>query len=55
VPAGRLELLVSAGEMARRRSAFVRPKPHYDRGYGKMFLEHVTQSNEGCDFDFLKK
>ena len=29
------------------------PPPHYLRGYGKLFLDHVTQANEGCDFDFL--
>ena len=29
--------------------------PKYDRGYGKLFLEHVTQANLGCDFDFLRQ
>ena len=24
------------------------------RGYLKLFLEHVTQADEGCDFDFLR-
>ena len=28
------------------------PAPAYDRGYGRLFLEHVTQANLGCDFDF---
>jgi dihydroxy-acid dehydratase len=55
VPARRLELLVPPTEMEARRAAFRPPAPHYDRGYGKLFLEHVTQANEGCDFDFLRK
>ena len=42
------------GEIAKRLAEFVPPAPHYDRGYGKMFLEHVTQAHEGCDFDFLR-
>jgi dihydroxy-acid dehydratase len=29
--------------------------PHYERGYGWMFLQHVNQADEGCDFDFLRK
>lgn len=29
------------------------PKQIYSRGYGRLFLEHVTQADEGCDFDFL--
>jgi dihydroxy-acid dehydratase len=51
----RLELLVPADEIGRRLKNFVRPAPHYDRGYGRLFLEHVTQAHEGCDFDFLRK
>jgi L-arabonate dehydrase len=54
-PARKLELLVAPAEMEERRKTFTPPAPHYDRGYGKLFLEHVTQANEGCDFDFLRK
>lgn len=52
--ARRIDLSVSDEEMAGRLTSFVPPKPHYERGYGKMFLEHVTQADEGCDFDFLR-
>jgi dihydroxy-acid dehydratase len=31
-----------------------KPEPHFNRGYGKMFLDHVLQVHEGCDFDFLR-
>lgn len=48
-----IELRVPAEEIARRLAAF-RPAPSkYERGYGRLFLEHVTQANLGCDFDFL--
>ena len=50
----RVSLLVSEEELARRRVGFVPPPAHYTRGYGRMFLEHVTQANLGCDFDFLQ-
>jgi dihydroxy-acid dehydratase len=51
----RLELRIAADEMKRRLSAFQPPQAHYTRGYGRLFLEHVTQANLGCDFDFLRK
>ncbi len=50
----RIELLVDEQELQRRRAAFQKPAPAYDRGYGRLFLEHVTQANRGCDFDFLQ-
>jgi len=53
VPNRRLELLLPEAEIAARLAAFVPPTPHYERGYGKLFLEHVTQADQGCDFDFL--
>jgi L-arabonate dehydrase len=51
----RLELCVSEEEMARRLASFTPPPPAYERGYGKLFLDHVMQANLGCDFDFLRK
>ncbi len=53
VPNRRLELLVPEAEIARRLAAYVPPAPAYERGYGRLFLEHVTQADQGCDFDFL--
>jgi dihydroxy-acid dehydratase len=50
----RVDLLVPQVEIERRLAAFRPAPPHYERGYGRMFLEHVTQANLGCDFDFLK-
>jgi len=54
VPGRRLDLQVSAEELARRRAAWTAPKPKYQRGYGAIFSEHITQANEGCDFRFLE-
>ena len=45
----------------RRRRARAPPRrvdaaraSHYPRGYGALYARHVTQANEGCDFDFLE-
>ncbi len=54
VPARRLELLVDEGELARRRSEWKAPQAHYTRGFGTLYLKHVTQADKGCDFDFLE-
>ncbi len=54
VPARRLSLLVDDAELNRRRAAWQAPRPAYGRGYGKLFVEHVLQADEGCDFDFLR-
>ena len=53
VPARKLELRVAQDEIEARLKQFQASKPHYERGYGRLFLEHVTQANLGCDFDFL--
>ena len=53
VPARKVELCIPAEELAARLRQFQSAKPHYTRGYGKLFLDHVTQANQGCDFDFL--
>ena len=49
-----LHLHISDEEMARRRAAWVAPQPRYERGYGRMFQEHIGQADDGCDFDFLE-
>jgi dihydroxy-acid dehydratase len=54
VAARQLTMRVSDEELARRRSAW-RPKDGiYPRGYGQLFMQHIKQANEGCDFDFLE-
>jgi L-arabonate dehydrase len=51
----KLTLHVGEEEIARRLRARPQPPSHYQRGYGWMFLKHVNQADEGCDFDFLRK
>jgi dihydroxy-acid dehydratase len=51
----RLDLDVPAAELEQRLERLDPPEPKYERGYGKLFLDHVLQANEGCDFDFLRR
>jgi dihydroxy-acid dehydratase len=55
VGARELTLLVTDAEMAKRRAANPVAEPHAERGYLKLFLEHVTQADQGVDFDFLRR
>ena len=50
-----LDLCVDDQELERRRKAWQAPEPPYQRGYGHLYAQHVTQAHEGCDFDFLEK
>jgi hypothetical protein len=45
---------VPAEEIQRRLQGLGPPAPRYRRGYGALYVEHVLQANEGCDFDFLR-
>jgi dihydroxy-acid dehydratase len=53
--ARRIDLLVDDAELARRKAAFKPPVTGMEkqRGYRKLYLEHVTQAEKGCDFDFM--
>jgi dihydroxy-acid dehydratase len=48
-----LNLLVDPQTLEDRRKAWKKPVVRWQRGYLKMFSEHTTQANQGCDFDFL--
>jgi dihydroxy-acid dehydratase len=54
VPTRQLNLRVSGEELAKRRAAWIKPEPRYRRGFGALFSEHVSQADQGCDFDFLQ-
>ncbi len=56
VPKRSIELLVDDAELKKRAATTTAPPPHEgsDRGYSWLFQNHVTQADEGCDFDFLK-
>jgi dihydroxy-acid dehydratase len=55
VPNRRLNLLVSEDEIQRRLAQWQPPQPRFERGYGWLYVNHVTQADEGVDFDFLKR
>lgn len=53
--AGReLALLVDDAELARRAAEPAAARPSASRGYRKLFLQTVTQADQGVDFDFLR-
>lgn len=54
VPNRSLHLDVSDEELARRRKKWTPPEPRADRGYSKIYLDHVEQSDTGADLDVLK-
>ena len=54
VGARSLQLEVDDAELARRRAVWRRPTPHFARGFGALYQEHITQADQGCDFDFLE-
>jgi dihydroxy-acid dehydratase len=53
VHARKLELDVTAEELARRRAAFRPAARTYRGGYESLYVEHVLQADRGADFDFL--
>ncbi|RSN56351.1 dihydroxy-acid dehydratase [Amycolatopsis sp. WAC 04182] len=55
VPSRRLSLDVDDAELQRRRAQWTTPAPRYERGYGALYADHITQADEGCDFDFLAR
>ncbi len=48
-----LSLLVSQTELAQRQASQPVTPPSAQRGYLKLFLQSVTQADQGADFDFL--
>jgi dihydroxyacid dehydratase/phosphogluconate dehydratase len=54
VHARRLDLVVDEAELDRRRAAWSPPEKKDDRGYRRLYEDHVLQADAGCDFDFLR-
>lgn len=50
----RLDLLVEPIELERRRQEWQAPALKHRRGYAALYVEQVTQADEGCDFRFLQ-
>ncbi len=49
-----IHLHVSDTDLAERRKKWKPLDLGYKRGYVKLYINHVTQSHEGADFDFLR-
>lgn len=49
----KLHLDVSDEELARRRQQWVAPPPPSDRGWYRLYYDHVLQADRGADLDFL--
>ncbi len=49
----RLHMDVSDAELAKRRTQWKAPKPPFDSGYQRLYVDHVLQANKGADLDFL--
>jgi dihydroxy-acid dehydratase len=48
-----LHLDVSDAELEKRRARWKAPKPPLERGYWRLYYDHVLQAHEGADLDFL--
>ena len=50
---GRLDLLVDEEELLARSTYMSTPLPDYERGYIKLYIDHVLGADKGADLDFL--
>jgi dihydroxy-acid dehydratase len=55
VSARELSLNISERAWLERRERWQPPEPKFERGYGVLYTEHITQANQGCDFGFLAR
>jgi len=55
VEARSLQLNVPDEELERRRAEWTPPPERYERGYGALYNEQITQADTGCDFAFLAR
>lgn len=53
VPGRRLTLDIDDAELDRRRIGWRAPPPVATRGWYRLYIDHVTQADTGCDLDFL--
>jgi dihydroxy-acid dehydratase len=53
IEAGRLDMRVEEPELARRRAEWKPTAPIYERSFAALYQRHVSQADQGCDFDFL--
>jgi L-arabonate dehydrase len=49
----RLELLIDEKTLSTRKKQWKAPDPPLERGYWKLYFDHVLQAHQGADLDFL--
>jgi L-arabonate dehydrase len=49
----RLHLDITNEELKKRRSEWIPPETHSERGYVRLYMEHIQQADKGADFDIL--
>lgn len=54
IAARTLQLHVDEKEIVRRKNNWERPKRKFERGFGAIYANHITQADLGCDFDILE-
>jgi L-arabonate dehydrase len=50
----RLDLLIPEQEMRERLARWSPRKSEHLRGFPRLYIDHVLQADQGCDFDFLR-
>ncbi|MFJ8136512.1 L-arabinonate dehydratase [Streptomyces sp. NPDC096013] len=55
VEARTLQLNVEEKELETRRAEWTPPPARYERGYGALYNDQITQADTGCDFEFLAR
>ena len=53
VEARLINLDISDAELRQRKSKWVAPSANTERGYVRLYIDHVNQADQGCDLDFL--
>lgn len=53
IAAGTINMQVDQAELEARRAAWKPSAKLYDRSFAALYQRHVSQADQGCDFDFL--
>jgi dihydroxy-acid dehydratase len=48
-----VQIKVSDQELKKRKARWKKPKPPLERGYWRLYFDHVQQAEKGADLDFL--
>ena len=48
-----IELCVSPEQLSRRSATPAKKTVEFESGYHRLYVEHVVQADQGCDFDFM--